>query len=148
LQAWELPGMLACHATALGDGLLTPFQLGQVFWMDPRSGRELARPFQPALESGVLLPWRLPLTAAEQEIVVSDGRRRVFRVGLKETPEPHLDVLAQADLRDPIVSPIATVESVAYAVDASGHLQAFSDPTIFAFSGHRQVDQSGSGPSC
>ncbi len=127
-----LPGPLSAPPIAAGDGLLAPCSTGQVSWIDPTSGEKLVEPFQPALEPGEVLHWRRPaaIEPQDKEFLVADGARRLYHVGVKETPRPHLHALATADLRSRVVSPVAVLGKAAYAVDDGGRLLAFSIPDL------------------
>ncbi len=128
--ALALPGPLSCAPVPFSDGLLAPCATGQVAAIDPRSGAERMGPFQPPLEPGVVLRWRSPAVLDQKEILIADGDRRLYRVGTREKPKPHLEALATADLPAAIVSPVAVVGSVAYAVDDRGRLVAFALPGL------------------
>ncbi|MHC4176450.1 MAG: outer membrane protein assembly factor BamB family protein [Planctomycetota bacterium] len=127
----ELPDTtLACPPIAFAGGLLAPCKVGQVFLLDPRSGSHRAGPFQPWLEGGIQLPWRLPAAFGEDEFVLADGASKIYRVGIKDQPKPHLVARGQQELSQPIVSPVAVTGEVAYAVDAAGVLAVFELPEL------------------
>lgn len=125
-----LPNPLAGRPVAFGDGLLAPCEVGQVFFLEPRSGDKLTEPFQPTLESGVPVRWSPPALVGENEILLSEGRTGLYRIGIKDQPKPHLAALAQVDLAEPLVSPIAVLGKVVYAVDAAESLCAFELPKL------------------
>lgn len=134
----SLPDRLACPPIAFAGGLLAPCQIGQVFLIDPRSGDKQAEPFEPWLESGGSLSWRLPAVAGDREVVLADGRSTLYRVGIKDQPKPVLAALEQQQLSQPVVSPVAVVGEVAYAVDAAGALAVFSLPKLTPVAGKGQ----------
>jgi len=125
-----LPNPLAGRPIAFGDGLLAPSEVGQVFFLEPRSGDKLTEPFQPTLESGVRVQWSQPALVGENEILLAEGRTGLYRIGIKDQPKPHLAALAHVDLAEPLVSPIAVLGKVAYAVDAAESLCAFELPKL------------------
>jgi len=124
------PFPLACPPVGFGNGLLAPCQVGQVFLLDPLSGENLVEPFQPRIEAGVKLQWRRPVVSGDNEIILADAAGIVYRVGVKKTPKPHFAELAHADLDQPIVSPLATLDGTVYLVDGGDSLVALELPKL------------------
>ena len=137
LRWLKLPDVLACPPIAWAGGLLAPCRIGQVFLLDARSGNNQTEPFQPRLEGGVELPWRMPADARKYGAVLADGRTGLYRVQIEPQPKPHLEARDRHTLAEPIVSPVAVVGNVAYAVDAAGALAVFKLP------GLSRIQQSG-----
>ncbi len=135
----QLPDVLACPPIAFAGGLLAPCKVGQVYLIDPRSGSKQTEPFQPWLEGGVHIPWRLPADAGKNGVVLADGRTRLYRVEIEAQPKPHLVARDQQELSQPIVSPVAVAGDVAYAVDAAGALSVFKLPELTPAKDQRQV---------
>jgi len=127
-----LPDALAGHPVPFADGLIAPCEIGQVFLLDPRSGKPRVEPFQPPLETGAQVAWSEPAPVGEDAVLISQGEAGLYRVGIEDQPKPHLAMLARAELRARLVSPIAVVEGVAYAVDAADSLVAFELPDLTA----------------
>jgi len=126
-----LPEALDCRPIAFAGGLLAPCKAGQVLLLDPRSGRQQVEPFQPRLESGAEVTWREPAVVGDDQIVLADNRNRLYRVGIQKKPKPHLDALAEpVNLTESVVSPVAVLETVAYAVDAAQTLLAVELPEL------------------
>jgi outer membrane protein assembly factor BamB len=125
-----LPDVLAGPPTVFADGVLAPCEVGQVFLLDARSGKRRTEPFQPALESGVRVSWSRPQVIGDEEFLVSEGHSGLYRVGIREQPKPHLAVLAEVDLRERIVSPMAVIGNCVFAVDAGESLVAFELPDL------------------
>jgi len=138
LDSLLLQDTLACSPVALGGGLLAPCTSGQVHYLDPRSGKKLSEPFEPAgRQAGVEVLWRLPGVAGAKEVVLSDGRTGLYLATVEDGPPADLKALAQADeLPAPIVSPVAVAAAedgsrrVAYAVDDADSLAAFTLPDL------------------
>jgi len=132
-QQFSLPKALTCRPVAFAGGVLAPTQ-GAVFLIDPRTGEDLAKPFPPELEAGVQLAWREPApigpSDAPTEAVLTDGRTKLYRMGLNDKPLPHLISLAEVDLPRPIVSPLAAAATVVYGVDQTDTLAAFALPDL------------------
>jgi hypothetical protein len=121
---------LAAAPAAFAGGLLVPCQVGQVFLVDPRTGGKMVEPFQGELAGGGRLPWRQAVLVDENSVVLADGSKRVYRLGIKDQPTRHLAALDQVETAKPIVSPVAVVGNVAYAVDEAGVLQRFVLPKL------------------
>ncbi|OHB66749.1 MAG: hypothetical protein A2V70_09985 [Planctomycetes bacterium RBG_13_63_9] len=134
-----LPDALGCPPVAFAGGLLAPTQVGQVLLLDPRSGGKLVEPFQPPLHSGEQLAWSAPAVAKGSEVVLADGRTKLYRLGVVERPQPHLAALDQATLSQPIVSPVAAIDEVVCAVDAGGVLRVFALPKLTPVEGAEQA---------
>lgn len=130
LVRWMLPAPLESSPIGFRGGLLAPSQAGLVFLVDPRTGQSLSEPFQPRLESGMQLPWRRPAAAGQQAAVLTDGRSKVYHVTVQAAPKAHLAAVHEAEVSDPIVSPVAVAGQVAYAVDARGTVVAFQLPEL------------------
>lgn len=129
LQAAGNAQVTAAPAFGL-DGLITPLDNGQVLLLDAATGQNKLLPFQPAVEAGRKILWqRAAAVGAEQrEFVIADDRRKLFRVGLEEQPEPHLAELAQVQLEVDIVSPFAAVGDAVYGV-----IRGPNSDTLLAF---------------
>ncbi len=117
LKAAGTAQVAATPAFGLG-GLIAPLDNGQVLLLDPTTGDNKLLPFQPTVEAGSKVAWqRAVVVGTEQrEFVIADNRRKLFRVGVKDQPEPHLAELAQVQLEVDIVSPLAAVGDTVYAV--------------------------------
>jgi outer membrane protein assembly factor BamB len=120
-----LPDSLAAPAVSFQGGLLVPGRLGQVFVLDPISGRSLIQPFQPRLERGSEFDWSSPLVLNEREVLLADGVAKLYRLSVADKPEPHLIALAEAGLPGPVTAPLALAGQTAYAVNGQGELTAF-----------------------
>ena len=96
-----------------------------MFLLDPLSGKNLGGPFQPRLRPGALPAWSQPVAVSDKETVISDGRKKLYRLYLAGTPAPHLAATAEVELAEPIVSPLATVGKIVCGVDAAGQLDFF-----------------------
>ncbi len=111
-------------------GLIVPLDNGQVLLLDPASGDNKVLPFQPPVEAGSKVAWRraTAVGAEQREFVIADDRRKLFRVGVKDQPEPHLEALAQAQLEVDIVSPLAAAGDTVY-----GAIRGPNSDTILSF---------------
>ena len=127
-----LPSPLGAPPMAFAGGVLVPCEAGHIFLLDPRSSQNKMGPFQPELTSGTSANWSVPVILDDDEILISESRGGLFRIGIKDQPEQHLATLAQASLTEPIVSPLAVLQEVVYAVDESQSLVAFELPELTA----------------
>ena len=81
-RTWCLPGPLSCPPVAFAGGLLAPAAAGQVYLLDPLSGRSLAEPFQPRLQAAALPEWTEPAVIGDRGAVISDGRGKLYRLDM------------------------------------------------------------------
>ncbi|HVX63470.1 MAG TPA: PQQ-binding-like beta-propeller repeat protein, partial [Pirellulales bacterium] len=132
LRWLQLPDPLGTLPIGFGGGLLAPGRLGQVFVLDPATGRQLIAPFQPRLSGDEPYAWGLPARLGEKEMLLADGRKTLFRLGTAPQPQPHLVALATAELLGPITAPLAVLEKTAYAVDGAGELRSYALPGLKA----------------
>ncbi|HUY36521.1 MAG TPA: PQQ-binding-like beta-propeller repeat protein [Pirellulales bacterium] len=126
LRWLALPDPLGSTPIAFAGGLLVPGRLGQVFVIDPQDGHHLIGPFQPRLPAGVEYVWSDPVKLSEKEVLLADGRGKLYRVGIAQQATPHLVKLAEADLAGPVTSPIVVLGETALAVDGTGELRSFA----------------------
>ncbi|MGA2032450.1 MAG: PQQ-binding-like beta-propeller repeat protein [Thermoguttaceae bacterium] len=143
---WLLLGdAMACPPILLGSGLLAPSRSGQVFLVDPRTTNNLADPFVPKLQALSEWTWRTPVAIGTQEAVLSDGDRRLYRLVFQAGPPPSLTA-AEAMSAKPIVSPLAALGKVAYAVDNAAVLESFELPKLTQGKSHPLSGRLGWGP--
>lgn len=132
LRWLALPDPLGAAPIGFAGGLLAPGKLGQVFVLDPKTGRHLIAPFQPRLEGGETFAWSNPVLLGEKELLLADGRQSLYRLGIAEKPQPNLIALATAELPGPVSSPLVALAKTAFAVDGQGQLRAFVLPGLKA----------------
>lgn len=126
IQSRSLPDPLGGRLAAFRDSVLAPTVAGQLLVLDPRTGSNAMEPFQPRLQSDVRFDWREPAVTAEKQIVVSDGLKRLYRIGVQEQPRSHLAALSQATTPAPLASSVAVLGKTGFAVDSGATLLAFS----------------------
>jgi outer membrane protein assembly factor BamB len=130
LRWWKTPGQLASPPIAFAGGLLLLEKTGTVSLLDFQ-GNPLAEPFQPRREPGAEFAWRVPAAINDKELVLADGAAQLYHLTLADQPKPHLSSPAQATVvSSPMVSPLAVVGQIAYAVDAANMLAAFQLPKL------------------
>jgi hypothetical protein len=97
------------------DGLLVPLDNGQVALVDPETGDQRLLPFQAPVAAGTKVTWRRPAVTSDH-FVLGDAEGKIYRVGVKDTPQPHLEAVVQADVGSKIDSALAVAGDTVYAV--------------------------------
>ncbi len=121
LQTTVPPDTAAVPPVAFGGGLLIPQIDGQVSLVDPVTGAERLHAFHPEIAAGSKSQWVLPAVLGDGgEFAIADNRRRLYRVAVKNDPEPHLAEMQNVDVKDPLVGRLASVGQVCYGVMRSG----------------------------
>jgi hypothetical protein len=122
----SFPSEIAGPPLPLGDGLLVPTRIGQVFWVDP-AGNPLSEPFQPALAADQV-PHRQSLAGmpdGQSEFVIADSRGTVLRAAPVAEPVKHWRSLAEhsGESRSSI-SPMAVLGDAIFTVERERQLVA------------------------
>jgi outer membrane protein assembly factor BamB len=129
----KLPSPLATSPAQFGTGFLAPLQIGQIFYLQPGTGRPLAAPYQPTLAPRQTVAWQ-PIgvnRADANQFVITDGHEKIYLVELQTQPEPQLVAIAEADVGPmPIRSAVATVGQFAVAGTQSSDLLRFELPSL------------------
>jgi outer membrane protein assembly factor BamB len=101
-------------------GLLVPLRSGRVQLVDLATGKPQILPFMPPLEPGQEIAWTQPAVLASQPglFFIADQKRRLFRVGIKDQPVPHLTELAQGALDTDLIAPLIAAGDWLYSVVA------------------------------
>jgi outer membrane protein assembly factor BamB len=128
-----------------GGAALVPLDNGQVMLADTGTGKARALPFQPRIEPGLKVRWTRPSVYGgdQPEFVIADNRQRIYRAGLKDTPNSHLALLAEADLPGPLVAPIAANTDAAYVVLRTAEGDAVHPMLMPDFAAHPPVALAG-----
>ena len=105
-------------ATFFQGGLALPQQTGQVLLLDPENGGHKAQPFQPALQPGQRIPWHQPAAIGPDgtTLAVPDGRRTIYRLTIRQQPQPHLESLGETVVESDVAAPLAAAGDTVYAV--------------------------------
>jgi outer membrane protein assembly factor BamB len=102
-------------------GLVMASAGGRVSLVDPKSGDDLLLPFQPPVDPGAKVQWLAPaLLAGRGEVVIAGSQRKIFRVGRKDDPQPHLAELATRALDAPLAERLAAAGEAVYGVERGG----------------------------
>ncbi len=129
----QLASPLACAVTPMGEGLIAPSTVGQVFYLSAANGAPLATPFQPVLEPNTTWDYKPAgvVDAESPQFVISDGREKIYLVAVVDQPQPHLKAVAEANAGPyPIESPIVVLGDTAFAAAGSTHLVRFRLPKL------------------
>jgi tetratricopeptide (TPR) repeat protein len=129
----KLESPLACAVTRLGDGLIAPLKVGQVFYLRTADGTQMAAPFQPRLEPGTNVDYRTAavVDSAANRFVIADGGEKIYLVEAVAQPQRHLRAFAEAKAGPfPIESRIVVLGDVGLAVAGSSHVLRFSLPSL------------------
>ena len=108
-------------AVAFREGAAVPFSSGQVKLLSVDTGGDLALPFQPPLQAGQRLNWKQAavLSADGSVLAISDGANAIFRLSVKNEPQPHLESLGEVVVDNDVVGPLAVAGGTLYAVGHS-----------------------------
>jgi outer membrane protein assembly factor BamB len=134
----KVPGKDAsAPAIAFRGGAAVPFSTGQVKLLNVDTAGDLALPFQPSLEAGQRLNWRqgAVLSADGSVLAVSDGANSIYRLTVKNEPQPHLESLGEVVVDNDIVAPLAVGSGTLYAVGrgpSADTLYSFQAPDLQA----------------
>ena len=83
------------------------------------------------------------MAVGDKEVVIFDGRNKLYRLQLVEKPAMHFDVAVKVELAEPIVSPLATTGKAVCGVDAAGKLDFFLLPDLARSQQHALAGRSG-----
>ncbi len=142
LQWLRLPVELACAPLELGSGLLALGKEGIVALVDARTSKNRCEPFQPRVEPGSTWSWNAVAVERGKEAVACDGRSRLYRLGIRGEPAPHLSALVDVELSEPLSSRLTAIGRTVVGVDAKNRLTAFELPEL------RQTMQADLGAKC
>lgn len=114
-------GDAATVPTPFSQGLLVPLRDGRIVLSDCTTGGERVHPFHPEIDAGSETRWSsAEVLPGGNEFVISKDRRQIFRVGIGDEPEPHLEALGSAAVSEPLWSSLAATSEVCYAAIRAG----------------------------
>jgi len=131
----QLPGAdkTSCQPVLAAGNILSPGKQGPVYLFAPESGAQQAAPFQPPQGDVNQFAWRRPAVSENGTMVISDGSKTVYALTVQEGTPPRLAATAQSPLLgDAIVSPVAVLGDVVYAVDQDHQIQSMRLPKLDA----------------
>jgi outer membrane protein assembly factor BamB len=130
----KLDSPLACDVTPLGESIVAPLSIGQVFLLSSADGSKLAAPFQTVLQPQK--EWRFKpaaaVDAAAGQFVISDGEQKIYLVTKVNGAQPQLQATSDADTSSPIESPLVVLGDSVIAVAGSSNLVRFQLPSLEA----------------
>ena len=136
LKTVKIVGPASCPPVVWGDGFVVPTQAGQVFLYNSEDGQQWGSPFQPPLAPGATYDWHPPAvygSGNEAQLVLSDGREKVYLLSRVESPQPHLTADTKVDLSTaPLNTGFAVVGELALAGAEDGSLSVFELPSLAA----------------
>lgn len=108
----------AAVAAALWSGnVVAPRTSGKVELLSFGSGKPAALPFLPTLKPDELPQWTQAAVLADGSgFVIGDGRLTLYRVALKDQPQPHLAALKEQALETPLAGALVTVGDTVYGM--------------------------------
>jgi outer membrane protein assembly factor BamB len=129
----KLDSALASEIASLGQGLVAPLSIGQVFLLSAMDGSKLTAPFQTLLQPDK--EWRFSsagvVDANSNQFVISDGEGKIYLIGMEQQPKTHLRELAKADSGpQPIESRPVVLDGNVLAVAGSSQLVRFQLPAL------------------
>ncbi len=134
LELLKLPGELSGCLVAWREGFVAPTSVGQVYFLNAEDGQQLATPFQPPLEAGREYPWLAPAVYGSGEtaqLVVSDGKAKIYLVEFAADPQPHLAAVVETNLDSLVLNtPLAVSGEVAACGTDDGSLALFQLPAL------------------
>lgn len=133
LSRVTLPGALACQPTAFGDGWIAPLVVGQIFYLDSKSGSPLAAPFQPPLAPGQSVTWQPVSVVDESQLLATDGTEKIYLIELQQSNAPALVAVTEAAVGPaPLATPLVAHGGRAYAGTEDGRLAVVQLPSLDA----------------
>ncbi len=127
-------GDAAIEPTPFDGGLLVPLRDGRIALSDITTGADKAAPFHPEIEAGTDTSWTgAAVLDAGKEFVIASDRQRMFRVGINETPQAHLQELSALALSERVLGPLAALQQVCYGAtrtEAGDTLVSFELPVL------------------
>ena len=129
----QLESPLAAPLTPLGDGLVAPLAIGQVFYLNSADGSQWGTPFQPRLAPRTTVNYSRAAVVdhAARRFVITDGREKIYLVAAVDQPQPHLQAVAETDLGPhAIESSVVVLGDVALAIGGDAHVVRFTLPSL------------------
>jgi hypothetical protein len=108
---------VTCPPVAFLGSLAVPTSIGEIRLFKLTDGTAQALPFQPKITPGEKVIMRRPAIIANgQEMVIADDRHNIYRLGIKDQPQPHLAEVASNKLEVDLVTGLAAVGETIYGV--------------------------------
>ncbi len=113
-------GDAAIEPIPFDSGLLVPLRDGRIVLADRVTGAERMHPFHPSIDAGSETRW-YPAAVIDggREFVIANDKNSIYRVGIKEKPQPQLQELSSLAVTDRIVGPLAAIGQVFFGTTRS-----------------------------
>jgi outer membrane protein assembly factor BamB len=108
----------AAGAAMLWSGnVVAPRTSGKVELLSLAIGKPASLPFLPTLKPDELPLWTRPAVLADGSgFVIGDGRQTLYRVALRDQPQPHLAAVTEQALETPLAEALVTVGDTIYGL--------------------------------
>jgi hypothetical protein len=125
-----LPGRIAARPVALGEGLVVPLSIGQVFLIDVVHGEPIAAPFQPMIHPDRFPDWTAAAAAdPPRSFAIADRGQRVYLLELEGDPPVLVPAAQSPDLPRPITGELCATPHAVFAA-AGNRLLAYGLPDL------------------
>lgn len=124
LEASPWRHALACTPVALDENVVVADQQGEIFLFSGSRDASIASPFITPMPGDSDSPAVVSMAAGKSEIVVTDGRQRIFCLELKTDPSNRFVLRAEEPLTRAIASPIAMAGRLIFTDDETGEITA------------------------
>jgi len=136
LTLTKLASQATCRPVVWGDAVVVPTRVGQVFLFDRETGDQLGSPFQPPLSPNTSIHWLAPAVyrpGENSQLILSDGRNKIYRLALLTDPQLHLQAEAEGDVGPaPLASRLSVIGDLACAGTDDGRLALYQLPSLEA----------------
>jgi outer membrane protein assembly factor BamB len=132
---------VAAPIAAWGTNLVVPLDSGTVELVGP-GGERAALPLFPATTPELLPKWTNAVVLPDDAgLVIGDGRRKVFRVELKDRPDKHLAAAAERNFELEVTGPLALAGKTLFALARreAGQVVLALDPQTLEIRGERPL---------
>ncbi|MFO0949223.1 MAG: hypothetical protein U1D30_25480 [Planctomycetota bacterium] len=101
-----LPAPMSARPATFGEGLLIPCANGLLYWIDPRTGKELADPYVGPYVQGKPVPIGSALPIGKREVAVVVGSI-LLKLAVDDNSFPHFVEVARCDFGEKSVGNVA-----------------------------------------
>jgi outer membrane protein assembly factor BamB len=113
----SLDGQASCPPAAFQQSVLLLTDKGSIRLIDPNTGADRAMPYQPKLEPGETIRWLKPAPAADaKELFAADDRKFIYRVALRDQPQPSLAEVSSLRMEEELSSGLAAAGTFLFVV--------------------------------
>ncbi|HEY2148865.1 MAG TPA: PQQ-binding-like beta-propeller repeat protein, partial [Pirellulales bacterium] len=124
LEASPWRRALACPPVAMAENVVVADRQGEIVLLSVSRGEPIASPFIMPMTGDSDLPSVASMAAGKSEVVVTDGRQRIYCLELKTDPSKRFVLRAEEPLTRAIASPIAMAGRLIFTDDETGEITA------------------------